>query len=149
MEPLLMRGDPAEIGDPVVTDLPLGSVVDIIVTNKLNATIPLYKHNDPNFLLGSQEFAEFKWDSVEEAQEARPDLFNLNDPPMGVVHELPALGWLAIRYEIFRPAMSMFHSGRFRYFVVSSITIHLMNRKLGCAANKHLAGIAGAHVRGI
>ena len=35
---------PSKLEAPVVNDLPFGTVVDVIVQNNLNETIPLYKH---------------------------------------------------------------------------------------------------------
>ncbi|KAL9073917.1 MAG: hypothetical protein Q9157_004563 [Trypethelium eluteriae] len=103
--------------NPVVTGLPLGSVVDIIVENDLPVDIPMYKHNDPTFRLGTGD-TKFDWKDVAELQAQHPSLINLQDPPLGYLHDLPAGGWLAVRWKITQPAMTMFHAFRVRYFVL-------------------------------
>ena len=102
---------------PIVTGLPLGSVVDIIVENDLPVTLPMYKHNDPTFLLGGGD-TKFEWKDVDDAHNHRPELINLKNPPRAFLHELPAGGWLAWRWKITQPAMTMFHVFRVRYFVL-------------------------------
>ena len=102
---------------PVATGLPLGSVVDIIVENDLPAIIPLNKHNDALFQLGSGDGA-FEWDDVADAQRngGGADI-NLEDPPLAVMHELPASGGRALRWRSEQPAMTSFHAFRARFFV--------------------------------
>ncbi|KAL9617498.1 MAG: hypothetical protein Q9160_007709 [Pyrenula sp. 1 TL-2023] len=39
--------------NPIVTNLPVGTTVDIILENDLPVSLPMYKHNDPTFMLGS------------------------------------------------------------------------------------------------
>lgn len=78
----------------------------------------MYKHNDPTYFLGSRADEKFPWANVAEAQKEQPQLFNLENPPLGYLHELPAGGWLAVRWKITQPAMTMFHAFRVRYFVL-------------------------------
>lgn len=118
-EPLIMN--PKRIfkePNPIVKNLPLGSVVDIILQNDLPVSIPMYKHNDPTYLLGSRANEKFPWASIAEAQKKQPELFNLENPALGYLHELPAGGWMAVRWKITQPAMTMFHAFRVRYFVL-------------------------------
>lgn len=118
MEPLIL--DPKQDipeGNPTVRNLPLGSVVDIIVENDLPVSLPMYKHNDPTFLLGRGN-TKFDWKDVAEAKRKQPDSINLQNPPLGYLHELPAGGWMAVRWKITQPAMTMFHVFRVRYFVL-------------------------------
>lgn len=118
MDPLILDPKREMPGrNPAVKDLPVGSVVDIIVENDLPVALPMYKHNDPTFLLGSGD-TKFKWDDVGHAAESQPDAINLHNPPLGYLHELPANGWLAVRWKITQPAMTMFHVFRVRYFVL-------------------------------
>ncbi|KAJ4356852.1 uncharacterized protein N0V89_004889 [Didymosphaeria variabile] len=117
-DPLIL--DPNEQFDrpnPTVNNLPLGSVVDIIVENDLPVPLPMYKHNDPTFFLGKGD-TKFKWKDVAEAKEQNPKAINLENPPLGYLHELPASGWMAVRWKITQPAMTMFHVFRVRYFVL-------------------------------
>ena len=100
---------------PVATGLPLGSVVDMIVENDLPAIIPLNKHNDALFQLGSGDGA-FEWEDVADAHRSGAAI-NLEDPPLAVMHELPASGWIALRWRIDQPAMTSFHAFRARFFV--------------------------------
>lgn len=44
-----------------------GTVVGLIVQNKLNHTILMYKHGDPPWILGSAEKSKFEWKSINEA----------------------------------------------------------------------------------
>ncbi|KAI9656728.1 MAG: hypothetical protein M1821_003367 [Bathelium mastoideum] len=116
--PLAMRPDQEfPEPNPIVKGLPIGSVVDIIVENDLPVAIPMYKHNDPTFRLGSGN-TKFDWKDVADARDQQPKLINLDDPPLGYLHELPAGGWLAVRWKITQPAMTMFHAFRVRYFVL-------------------------------
>ncbi|KAF9634918.1 hypothetical protein BFW01_g5813 [Lasiodiplodia theobromae] len=101
--------------NPIVRNLPLGSVVDIVVQNDLDVELPMYKHNDATFHLGHGE-GPFRWENVAEAE--RDGVVNLVDPPMGFFHELPPKGWLAIRWKIEQPAMTMFHVFRAKQFVM-------------------------------
>ncbi|OJD30412.1 multicopper oxidase [Diplodia corticola] len=77
--------------NPVVKNLPVGSVVDIVVQNELDG-------------------------DVEEAK--RDGVVNMVDPPMGFFHELPPKGSLAIRWRIEQPAMTMFHVFNAKQFVM-------------------------------
>jgi hypothetical protein len=68
----------------------------------------MYKHNDPTFKLGSGS-GKFSQSSY--------STFNLDNPPLGYFHELPANGWLALRWKIVRPGTTMFAAYKVRYFV--------------------------------
>ncbi|KJY00741.1 conidial pigment biosynthesis oxidase arb2 brown2 like protein [Zymoseptoria brevis] len=103
--------------DPAVRNLPLGSVVDIVLENDLPVDLPMYKHNKALFLLGSGE-GKFGEADVAAAASKGSKSFNLKNPPLGSVHELPASGWMALRWKITEPAATMFHVFRVRYFVL-------------------------------
>lgn len=77
----------------------------------------MYKHKKATFNLGSGN-ATFDWEDVADGAKDRPELFNLKNPPLGFLHELPAKGWLALRWKITEPAATMFHVFRVRYFVL-------------------------------
>ncbi|RSL99250.1 hypothetical protein CDV31_012259 [Fusarium ambrosium] len=91
MTPLLFhRLDPNESLDkPIISQLPVGSVVDLIIENQINDTIPLYKHGNPAWLLA-----------------------------LVTVHDLPPLGWSVLRFEVTSQAASMLHSAKLRYFLL-------------------------------
>jgi FtsP/CotA-like multicopper oxidase with cupredoxin domain len=121
MEPVLFNPDAPEVEKPIQRDLPVGTVVDLIVQNTLNETIPMYKHGNPTFLLGSRAYEKFAWSTVEEAMahdEGRLAL-DVDTAPLGVVHDLPPLGWLAIRWKVSVHGATMFHAVKLRYFAVS------------------------------
>ncbi|KAJ4301931.1 hypothetical protein N0V90_004027 [Kalmusia sp. IMI 367209] len=118
MEPLVLDPKREMPGpNPAVKNLPLGSVVDIIVENDLPVSLPMYKHNDPTYLLGKGD-TKFEWKDVAEANAKQPKSINLDNPPLGYLHELPASGWMALRWKITQSAMTMFHVFRVRYFVL-------------------------------
>lgn len=77
----------------------------------------MYKHNKPTFHIGSGS-GPFEHDTVGAAFKAKPSAFNLKNPPLGFLHELPASGWLAQRWKITEPAATMYHVFRVRYFVL-------------------------------
>ncbi|KAF2764147.1 Cupredoxin [Teratosphaeria nubilosa] len=102
---------------PVERNLPLGSTVDVIVENDLPVPLPMYKHNKATFFLGAGE-GKFGYLDVATASAQDPSAFNLEDPPLGYIHELPAGGWLAVRWKIEDAAATMFHAFKARYFVL-------------------------------
>jgi hypothetical protein len=77
----------------------------------------MYKHNKATFLLGSGD-GKFDEADVAAAKSQGSKSFNLENPPLGFVHELPASGWMALRWKITEPAATMFHVFRVRYFVL-------------------------------
>lgn len=107
--------------NPIVKDIPLGSVVDIIVQNELDVPVPLYKHNDPTFLIGVGE-GRFGWTSVEEALAAgEGERFELERPVRGFLHTLPPRGWAVVRWRVEQAAMTMFHSLQAEHFVMGML----------------------------
>ncbi|KJX93622.1 conidial pigment biosynthesis oxidase arb2 brown2 like protein [Zymoseptoria brevis] len=117
MEPVYFTKDAASVAKPIQAGLPIGTVVDLIVQNTLNETIPLYKHGNPTFHLGSRAFEKFEWNSIQDALEHHADV-NINDPALAVVHDLPPLGWLAIRWRVTLTGATMFHAVKLRYFAL-------------------------------
>lgn len=126
MTPLLFhRFEPNETLDkPIIGGLPLGSVVDLIIENQVNDTIPLYKHGDPAWLLGSSSGQPFPEKSVEDAIIAAGNSqrsLSLHNPALVTVHDLPPLGWSVLRFHVTSKAANMLHSAKLRYFLVCSI----------------------------
>lgn len=112
----------ASLGKPVIDGIPMGSVVDLIIENQLNDTIPLYKHADPAWLLGVSSNAKFPYTSIEEAIAADKDIasaLNLENPGLVTIHDLPPLGWSALRFKVTTKAATMIHAVKLRYFAVS------------------------------
>lgn len=133
MSPLLFEFSTAQAGprtfdDPIISGpLPLGSVVDLIIENQLNDTIPLYKHGAPSWLLGaSNAQGKFPYATVQEAVLAgAADVgaahhLNLENPGRVIVHDLPPLGWSVVRFQVVAKEVTMLHAVKLRYFVVSS-----------------------------
>lgn len=109
---------------PIISGLPIGSVVDLIIENQINDTIPLYKHGNPAWLLGSSSGQTFPGETVEDAVFAssrshKP--LNLHDPALVIVHDLPPLGWSVLRFQVTSKAANMFHSAKLRYFLVCHV----------------------------
>ena len=130
MKPLLFTNLSSEsernmLEKPVIHGLPLGSVVDLIIENKLNDSIPLYKHGVPAWLLGASAFGSFDHASVKDAVQsnqagsATSKQLNLADPALVVVHDLPPLGWSVLRFKVTSQSATMLHAVKIRYFVVS------------------------------
>lgn len=134
MLPLLFEFSSAstEAGEPTFDDpiisgpLPIGSVVDLIIENQLNDTIPLYKHGAASWLLGSGAHEKFPHATVQEAMLAgkagsgSDHRLNLDNPGRVIVHDLPPLGWSVIRFQVVAKEVTMLHAVKLRYFVVSS-----------------------------
>jgi L-ascorbate oxidase len=75
------------------------------------------KQNKPTFNLGSGS-GPFPYPDIAAATYHSCSDLNMHDPPLAYVHELPAEGWLALRFKIEEPAATMFHVFRARYFVL-------------------------------
>ncbi|RSL49529.1 hypothetical protein CEP54_012376 [Fusarium duplospermum] len=123
MTPLLFhRLDSNEkLDKPIISQLPIGSVVDLIIENQINDTIPLYKHGDPAWLLGSSSGQSFPGRSVKDAvsSPSSPQTsLNLHNPALVTVHDLPPLGWSVLRFQVTSQAASMLHSAKLRYFLL-------------------------------
>ncbi|OHE99676.1 hypothetical protein CORC01_05034 [Colletotrichum orchidophilum] len=124
--PLLFQGanqsDSQEtLGKPIIEGIPMGSVVDLIIENNLNDTVPLYKHADPAWLLGAQANERFSHKSVEEAMVGGTQLsksINLRDPALVIVHDLPPLGWSVLRFKVTAKAATLIHAVKLRYFAL-------------------------------
>ncbi|KAK2063681.1 Cupredoxin [Colletotrichum caudatum] len=126
LTPLLFQGangsrSEDSMGKPVIENIPLGSVVDLVIENRLNDTVPLYKHGEPAWLLGTRAAARFSHDSVEDAIAADTDVsrwLNLHDPALVTVHDLPPLGWSVLRFKVNAKAATMIHAVKLRYFAL-------------------------------
>ncbi|KAK2017455.1 Cupredoxin [Colletotrichum eremochloae] len=126
LTPLLFQGHNGSsfensMGKPIIENIPLGSVVDLIVENKLNDTVPLYKHGEPAWLLSAHAGQNFSHDSVEDAITVDTDIsrsLNLHDPALVTVHDLPPLGWSVLRFKATAKAATMIHAVKLRYFAL-------------------------------
>ncbi|KAI1070289.1 hypothetical protein LB507_010320 [Fusarium sp. FIESC RH6] len=114
MLPLLFHAANESFDKPVISNLPLGSVVDLIIENRFNETISFYKHGDPCWLLGSNSNERFPGSSVEDAKKH----LNLRDPALVIVHDLPALGWSVLRFKVTSQTATMLHAAKLRYFAL-------------------------------
>lgn len=117
MAPALFIEDPSDVDPPTVGDLPWGTIVDVIVQNTINETIPLYKHGDPMALLGSQPNEMWDFATVEDAVKAGVKL-NLKNPARQLVHDVPPLGWAVLRWQILVRGATMMHSNKFKYYAM-------------------------------
>ncbi|KAK8868384.1 Laccase abr2 [Apiospora arundinis] len=115
MAPALFLDNVTAVEAPVVGDLPWGTTVDVIVRNTANDTMPLYKHGEPMYLLGSEADASWEWDTVEDAQRAGVNL-NVRTPAKQLVHDVPPLGWAVFRWQIRVRGATMMHSNKFKYY---------------------------------
>ncbi|KAL0933699.1 multicopper oxidase [Colletotrichum truncatum] len=125
LTPLLFQGVGSNVDrpleKPIITGIPVGSVVDLIIENQLNDTIPLYKHAEPAWLLGVGHNAKFPYASVEEAVAAdktAASSLNLRSPGLVTVHDLPPLGWSVLRFKVTGKAATMIHAVKLRYFAL-------------------------------
>ncbi|KAF4832933.1 Laccase [Colletotrichum tropicale] len=118
MGPLLFVDNVSAVEAPVVGGLPWGTTVDVIVQNTVDEVMPLYKHGDPMFLVGSQPNATWKWDTVEDALAAGVKHLNVRDPPLQLVHDVPPLGWAVLRWHIRVRGATMLHSNKFKYYAM-------------------------------
>lgn len=126
MTPLLFHrlGSNETLDKPIISKLPVGSVVDLIIENKINDTIPLYKHGNPAWLLGSSSGQPFPRESVEDAifaTDSSHRSLNLHNPALVTVHDLPPHGWSVLRFQVTSKAANMLHSAKLRYFLVYHI----------------------------
>lgn len=121
-----------QFADPIISDhLPIGSVVDFIIENQLNDTIPLYKHGVPFWLLGSGAHSRFSHGTVHDAvQDAHfAGELNLQNPGRAIVHDLPPMGWSVIRFQVVAKEVTMLHAVKLRYFVVSLYQVSNTERR--------------------
>ncbi|ORY67546.1 Cupredoxin [Pseudomassariella vexata] len=120
MKPLLLVNltqDYDTLEAPIIKDLPLGSVVDLIIHNDLNESISLYKHGAPSWLMGSAANDLFEYSTVREAVEDGKAL-NLENPGRVISHDLPPLGWTVNRFQVTSKMAGMIHSGKLKYFAL-------------------------------
>ncbi|KAF6833859.1 multicopper oxidase [Colletotrichum plurivorum] len=118
MVPLLFTDDVSAVEPPVVGGLPWGTTVDVIVQNTVDEVMPLYKHGDPMFLLGSAANATWEWDTVESAIKVGVKGLDLKTPAAQLVHDVPPLGWAVLRWQIRVRGATMLHSNKFKYYAM-------------------------------
>ncbi|KAM5364345.1 hypothetical protein ACJZ2D_011542 [Fusarium nematophilum] len=125
MIPLLFMSTNETLEKPIISQLPIGSVVDLIMENQINDTIPLYKHGDPAWLLGSGSREMFPQNTVEDDLRSSGGFcgpLNLDDPSLVTVHDLPPLGWSVLRFQVTSKAATILHSTKLRYFCAGNQT---------------------------
>lgn len=127
MTPLLFSENTldSDAEPPIVGNLPWGTIVDVVVQNTINDTMPLYKHGDPMYLLGSKANDLWKWDTVEEAIALGMDELNIKTSPLQLVHDVPPMGWAVLRWQVRVRGATMMHSNKFKYYAVSEFYIDL------------------------
>lgn len=108
-----------EFEKPIVGGVPAGAVVDLIIENTLNETVPLYKHGEPHWVLGAGSDSSFPYDTVSEAVKAGFGPLNLDNPGLAIVHDLPPLGWVVVRFKAATGVATMVHAVKLRMFAVS------------------------------
>lgn len=113
-----------EFEKPIVGGVPAGAVVDLIIENTLNETIPLYKHGEPHWVLGAASGISFPYETVSEAVRAGFGPLNLENPGLAVVHDLPPLGWAVVRFKAAAGVATMVHAVKLRMFAVSRFLLH-------------------------
>ncbi|GKT41092.1 uncharacterized protein ColSpa_01273 [Colletotrichum spaethianum] len=116
MAPLLFLDIVSVVEPPIVGHLPRGTTVDVIVQNAVDDTMPLYKHGDPMFLLGSKGNDTWRWEIVEDAIRAHTEEPNLDTPALQFVHDVPPLGWAVLRWQTHVRGATMLHSNKFKYY---------------------------------
>lgn len=129
MTPILFHilDSPEMLDKPIISQLPIGSVVDLIIENQINDTIPLYKHGDPAWLLGSSSEQHFPGEIVEDAAHSFQAIhgpLNLHNPSIAIVHDLPPLGWSVLRFQVTSKAANRLHSAKLRYFLVIKLPVY-------------------------
>ncbi|USW54207.1 Putative cupredoxin, multicopper oxidase [Septoria linicola] len=94
------------------------SVIDIILENDLPVDLPYYKHKDATFKLGSGS-GRYPHSTVAEdlSDSSTSKLLNIENPTYGYMHELPAGGWMALRWKITKPAATMLTVYKVRYYI--------------------------------
>lgn len=111
--PLLFAPPPADAGVTAIKTK-AGDWVDIVFEtgNVPMPPHPMHKHGNKMYFLGAGE-GPFEWSSVNEAAEARPELFNLVDPPrkdaFATVPATEGPAWIAVRYEVTNPGPWLLH----------------------------------------
>lgn len=108
-----------EFEKPIIGGVPAGAVVDLIIENTLNETVPLYKHGEPHWVLGAGSDGSFPYDTVSEAVKAGFGPLNLDNPGLAIVHDLPPLGWVVVRFKAATGVATMVHAVKLRMFAVS------------------------------
>lgn len=112
-----------EFEKPIIGGVPAGAVVDLIIENTLNESIPLYKHGEPHWVLGAQRDSSFPYDTVSEAVRAGFGPLNLDNAGLAIVHDLPPLGWAVVRFKAAAGVATMVHSVKLRMFAVSCFSV--------------------------
>ncbi|KAG6354808.1 hypothetical protein INS49_003889 [Diaporthe citri] len=107
-----------EFEKPIIGGVPAGAVVDLIIENTLNETIPLYKHGEPHWVLGAQRDSSFPYGTVSEAVRAGFGPLNLDNAGLAIVHDLPPLGWAVVRFKAAAGAATMVHAVKLRMFAL-------------------------------
>ncbi|KAG7404716.1 Laccase abr2 [Fusarium oxysporum f. sp. rapae] len=118
MLPLLFHAPNETLVKPIIGNLPLCYIIDLIIENQINETIPLYKHGDPSWFLGSGGQQRFPGNTVQDAIDSDSKSLNLQDPALVIVHDLPALGWSVLRFKVTSQQATIIHAAKLRYFAL-------------------------------
>ncbi|KAF5689871.1 multicopper oxidase [Fusarium denticulatum] len=127
MLPVLFHAPNQTLVKPIIGNLPLGSVVDLIIENQINETVPLYKHGEPSWFLGSHGQQKFPGTTVQDVFGSGSKSLNLQDPALVIVHDLPALGWSVLRFKVTSQQATILHAAKLRYFATEDL-VTIMNR---------------------
>lgn len=139
-----------EFEKPIIGGVPAGAVVDLIIENTLNETVPLYKHGEPHWILGAASDSSFPYDTVSEAVKAGFGALNLDNPGLAIVHDLPPLGWIVVRFKAAAGVATMVHAVKLRMFAVSCFCPSIISAGFGFTNFVYflIAGNVSANSRG-
>ncbi|KDQ18293.1 hypothetical protein BOTBODRAFT_143361 [Botryobasidium botryosum FD-172 SS1] len=118
MDPFLLLEEPllfapqsmAQLDSSLRFSHPTGTVVDLVFqSGPGNPPHPIHKHRVSAWIIGAGP-GYFKWNSVTEAMEERPEWFNLVDPPLrdGFM-TLGGSSFLVVRYVVNDPGVTFIH----------------------------------------
>ncbi|KAG8958765.1 hypothetical protein FRC03_008840 [Tulasnella sp. 419] len=113
-DPLLINPSVASSYDPdLVPKYPVGSIVDIVlISEKGNPPHPIHKHGVKAWIIG-QGRADFTWNTVAQAIAARPEFFNLNNPPyrdgFHTLDSIPEPTFTVFRFTVTEPGAIFMH----------------------------------------
>ncbi|KAH6686973.1 multicopper oxidase [Plectosphaerella plurivora] len=111
--PLLFKPPPSEPGATGIFTK-YGDWVDIVFETAVAPMPPhpMHKHGNKMYHIGAGA-GHFEWASVNEAVDARPELFNLVDPPQRDTFVTPpaqeGVAWMAVRYHVTNPGPWLLH----------------------------------------
>jgi FtsP/CotA-like multicopper oxidase with cupredoxin domain len=115
-EPILFRSGNVshDYASGTVLSVKNGSTVDLIFQAESssiapNPPHPIHKHQAKVWVLGSAMSSKFNWTTVDEAVQAAPELFNLDNPPYRDGWTVPLQGWIVTRHRVDWPSATLMH----------------------------------------